>query len=119
MPYWGGKPDDCDYASGAVGVYILLIKNRMMEDIAGVLKEEFPEQAIIVSLTCLRLLGEQFPKDLSVHFGKKDFAFVRGAFDEWYAKVSHRLPSKYRTQIVEEAHKEFALFEERILKRRS
>ena len=118
MPYWGGKAEECDYASGGVGVYILLIKQRMLQDIAGVLDEGFPEQAMIVSLTCLRLLGERFPKALGVHFGKKDYAFVKSAFEEWYAKVSTKIPSKYRTEVLEEARKEFSLFEERILARR-
>lgn len=116
MPYWGGKSDESDYASGAVGVYILFIKKRMMEDIQGVLNDSFSEQAMIVSLTCLRLLGQRFPKDLSVHFGKRDYAVVKERFEEWYKKVESKLPRKYKDEVFQEARKEFALWEETILK---
>jgi hypothetical protein len=76
----------------------------------------FPEQGMIATLTCLRLLGERFPHSVSVLFGKKEFAFVKQKFDEWYEKVSKKIPSKYRDGILKEAQDEFALFEERILK---
>jgi hypothetical protein len=117
MPYWGSGPDDCDYAFGAIGAYIFLIKERMMQDIATVLEKSFPEQGMIASLACLRVLGERFPKNLSVHFGKKDFAFVVSAFNEWLIKVGPRIPRKHRAALITEAKQEFALFEERILKR--
>jgi hypothetical protein len=117
MPYWGSNPEDSDFAFGAVGVCILLIKERMLKDIAGVLDESYPEQGMIASLTCLRLLGERFPKNLSVHFRKKDFAFVKSAFGEWYEKIKSRLPPEHRDAILAEANKEFALFEQRIFKK--
>ncbi len=116
MPYWGYRPDECDYAFGAVGAYICLIKERMLKDIKTVLDKSYPEQGMIASLTCLRLLGERFPKSLSVHFGKKDYEFVNSSFEEWYTRVSGALPPEYRDRILSEAKKEFALFEERILK---
>jgi hypothetical protein len=118
MPYWGSGPDDCDYAFDTVGVYILLIKERMMKDIATVLEKAFPEQGMVTSLACLRLIGERFPKALAVHFGKRDFAFVVSAFDEWLTKVGSKVPTQYRDTMITEARAEFALFEERILKRR-
>jgi hypothetical protein len=116
MPYWGPGPDQSDYAFNAVGAYIYLIKERMMKDIGTVLEKGFPEQGMVASIACLRALGELFPKNLSVHFGKKDFAFVVSAFNEWMAKVGPRIPSKHREALLAEAQREFALFEERILK---
>lgn len=89
-----------------------------MKDIATVLEKSFPEQGMVASLACLRLIGERFPKALAVHFGKRDFAFVVSAFDEWLIKVGPKLPGKYRDTMVTEARAEFALFEKRILKPR-
>jgi hypothetical protein len=89
----------------------------MVKGIATVLEKAYPEQAIIASLTCLRLIGEQFPKNLSVYFGKKDFAFAKNAFEEWYEKVKDRLPAEHRDAILANAKKEFTLFEDRILKK--
>lgn len=114
MPYWGSKAEENDFAFGSVGSVIYLIKERMMTDIDTVLSKNYPEQGMIASLSCLRLLGERFPKNLSVHFRKKDLAAVRNAFEQWYAAVSPQLPPEYRDTILEEAEREFALFEERI-----
>jgi len=72
---------------------------------------------MIAALTCLRLIGEQFPKAFSVKFGRSDFEFVKDAFEKWYELVKDKLPAKYRDAILDEANIEFALFEERILKR--
>jgi hypothetical protein len=115
MSYWGSKSEESDFAFDSVGVSILLIKQRMMKDIDAVLEKKHPEQGMIASLVCLRLLGERFPKNMSVHFGKRDFEFVKNAFEQWYAAVKPRLPSKYRDSILAEAENEFTLFEERIL----
>jgi hypothetical protein len=115
MPYWGSKSEDSDFAFDSVGAIIFLIKERMMKDIETVLKKSYPEQGMIASLACLRLLGERFPKNLSVHFRKKDFAFVKSAFEQWYQAVESQMPSKYRDEILAEARNEFALFEDRIL----
>jgi hypothetical protein len=117
MAYWGPKPDENDYAFGGIGAIIYLIKDRMQKEIAGILDEAYPEQGMIASLICLRLLGERFPKNIGIHFRRKDFEFVVNAFDEWVAKVGPRLPAEHRVQIIAEAKSEFALFEERILKR--
>ncbi len=116
MPYWGSKPDDSDFAFDAIGAYIYIIKERMTKDIATVLEKSYPEQSMVASLICLRLLGEQFPKCLTVHFHKSDFAFVVNAFNEWVAKVGRELPDKHRDAIVAEARAEFALWEDRVFK---
>ena len=54
MSYWGSGPIDNDYAFGAVGVYVLLIKERMFQDAESVIEKSHPEQGIIASLQCLR-----------------------------------------------------------------
>ena len=116
MTYWGSKPDNCDYAFGSIGAYIFLLKERMFDDIAIVLAKSHPEQGLVASLVCLRLIGEQFPKNLSVHFRKKDFARAKELFYEWYEIAKPKLPAKHRDAILAEAERQFALFEERILK---
>jgi hypothetical protein len=116
MSYWGSKPADNDYAFDAVGVYVLQIKERMLKDMAGVLDEAYPEQSVIASLQCLRLLAEEFPKCVRVHFRKKEFEHCRALFTKWYDLVKDKLPTEYREDILLDANAEFALFEERVLK---
>ena len=83
MSYWGTDIHDNDFAFNAVGVIVLLIKERMLADIKAVKSDNNPEQSIAASLACLRLIGERFPKCLRVSFGKRDFATVRAEFYEW------------------------------------
>lgn len=116
MPYWGPTPDENDFAFDSVGACIHLIKGQLMKDIATVLDKTYPEQSMVALLRCLRVIGEQSPKNFGVSFGRKDFVLVVKAFDEWVAKVGTRLPTKHREAIVAEARAEFALFDERILK---
>lgn len=116
MAYSGSGPDDCDFAFNTVGVCILGIKEKMMKGIETVLEKAYPEQGMVASIVLLRILGERFPKSLSLHFGKQDLAFVVNAFDEWVAKVGPKIPRKHREALIAEAKQEFALFEERILK---
>lgn len=110
MPYWSAEPTGCDYAFGAVGVYILLIKERMFTDAENVISKSFPEQSIVASLNCLRLLGVPHRKNLLVHFGKRDFARARDMFYEWYEAVESKLPREYRDEIAAAAEREFALW---------
>jgi hypothetical protein len=106
----------CDFAFGTVGVCILRIKKQMIKDITTVLEEAYPEQGMVASIVLLRILGERFPKSLSVHFGKSNFASVVSAFNEWVAKVGPKIPDEHLEALIAEAKQEFALFEERILK---
>lgn len=115
MAYWGGSSADCDYAFGTVGSYVFLIKERMFKDAATVLEKSHPEQGIIASLKCLRLIAEEFPKCVSVHFRRKQFEESKIAFSAWYNLVQNKLPVKYKNAILAEAEAEFLLFEQRIL----
>ncbi len=114
MSYWGSHPEDSDFAFSAAGVAILRIKKKMLEDIEVVKEKSYPEQSIVSSLVCLRLLGERFPKSLSIHFGKKDLEKARVAFETWYQQMESQIPQKYRNGLLEGAEAEFQLFEERI-----
>lgn len=109
MSYWGIEPDQNDFAFDGVGAYIHCIKEGMFKDIEVVKNKKYPEQSMIASLRCLRVIGEQFPKNLRVSFRKKDLALVKTAFYEWVELVD--LPAKYSAGIIEEAEKEFELFE--------
>jgi hypothetical protein len=117
MPYWGSKPVDSDYAFDAIGTYVLMIKDRMFEDMATVCEKAYPEQGIVASLQCLRVIAEQFPKCVAVLFRKKEFEKSKTAFFVWYAAVQDKLPAAHRESIRAEAEAEFALFEERVLTR--
>ena len=112
MSYWGPGAEESDFAFDAVGVSILLIKRKLLEDTKTVLDEKYPEQAIVAHLTCLRLLGERFPKNLMVHFGRRDFEAAKRSFNEWYELVQRRLPKQVREELREEAEAEFQRFEQ-------
>jgi hypothetical protein len=117
MAYWGSKPAENDYAFDAVGAYVFLIKERMLKDMVVVLEKSYPEQAILSSLKCLRLLSEEFPECVRVHFRKKDLEVCRAGFKKWHDEVYDKLPTEYRDAILLQANTEFTLFEERVLKR--
>lgn len=110
MAYWGSSVADADFPAGTVGVYILQIKKRMFEEANAVVEKKHPEQSILASLRCIRLLNSAFPKNRSVHFGKKDFAKAIALFDEWYDAMSGKIPKKYRQGVRDEADAEFARF---------
>ena len=44
MPYWGSGSIDNDYAFDGVGVYILLIKERMFRDAENVIAKSYSLQ---------------------------------------------------------------------------
>ena len=111
MSYWGNKPDECDFAFDSVGANIYIIKERLLKDIEVVAKNRYSEQSIIANLVCLRVIGERFPKALSVHFRKRDFEMVKAAFYKWYETTNH-VPAGLK----ECADSEFSLFEQSILK---
>lgn len=87
----------------------------MFEDMENVLQKSYPEQSIIASLRCIRLLAEEFPKCVRVSFRRKELEQCKVAFANWYDAVKGKLPAKYREEILFQANAEFALFEERVL----
>lgn len=114
MSYWGNNPDECDFAFDSIVANVYLIKERLLKDIEVVERKGFPEQSIVANLVCLRVIGEKFPKALSVHFRKKDFEMVKSAFNKWY-KTTNNLPEGLK----ERADSEFLLFEQNIFKQSS
>lgn len=117
MSYWGNEPIDNDFAFDQVGSYIYLMRERMFKSMDAVIDKPHPEQSMIASLQCIRLLAEQFPKCVSVNFGKSEFEETKAAFKKWYDVAHKKIPAKYREAVLEAAETEFALFEERVLKR--
>ncbi len=115
MPYWGHKSADNDYASTTVGAYIILIKERMFEGAKTVLAKAHPEQGIVASIKCLRLLAEEFPQCVRIHFGRRDLQKAREDFLNWYSITKDKIPAKYREPMLADADLEFRLFEERVL----
>ena len=114
MAYWGNKPDESDFAFDAVGAYAFLIKERMLKDAKTVLEKRYPEQSLIASIRCLRLLAEEFPKCVGVAFRRKDLEESRGVFDAWFQAVRSDLPVDRADAIHAEAMAEFQLFESRV-----
>jgi hypothetical protein len=118
MSYWGYGPDENDFAFDSLGACIVSIKKRIFQDIANDPKRQYPEQSIIPLLVCLRMIGERFPKNLSVTFRKKHFEQAKEAFYAWYQNAYEKIPEQYRGKVLQEAESEFQLFEERILKKK-
>ncbi|QDU08168.1 hypothetical protein [Gimesia aquarii] len=115
MSYWGNRPIDNDFAFDQIGSYIYLIKERMFQSVDVVIDKPHPEQSMIASLQCIRLLAQEFPKCVSVSFGRSEFEETKAAFEKWYDAVYKKIPAKYREAVLEAANTEFALFEERVL----
>lgn len=117
MSYWGGGIEDSDYAFTAVGATISWIKDRLLKGGETVISKEYPEQGILALVCCLRLLGERFPKNLSVHFGSQDLEDARSAFNRWVAVAGTKVAPQVLEALQLAAEHEFALFEERIFKK--
>lgn len=115
MSYWGSGPIDNDYAFDAIGAYVFMIKERMFQDANKVIEKSYPEQGIVASLECLRLLAGQFPKCVNVHFRRKELVRARDLFDRWYKSVCDQLPPNHREAIRLNAESEFHLFETQVL----
>ncbi|MFN3148585.1 hypothetical protein [Bremerella sp.] len=115
MAYWGSSSTENDFAFDGVGAYIYLIRERMFEDAESVIEDEYPEQSIIASLQCLRLLASRFPNNVRVSFGKHEFAKAKECFFKWYDSVHKKIPKKYREDILANAKAEFKLFELEVL----
>ncbi len=116
MPYWGGEPSDSDFAFDGVGAYIVLIKKRTFQSASTVIEKSYPEQSIIASLRCLRVLANEFPKCVRLHFRRKQFEEAKTAFETWYELVEDKLPAQYKESIRLEADREFELFDEQVLR---
>jgi hypothetical protein len=114
MSYWGTDIHDNDFAFDAVGVIVLLIKEKMLADIKAVKSANYPEQSIASSLACLRVIGERFPKCLSVHFRKRDFEAAQMEFYQWLESEA-KIPPDLKQGIRQSAEVEFRLFQERVL----
>ena len=117
MSYWNGSAEGSDFATNAVGVAILNIKDKMLKDFDGIMKAKHPEQSIITSLTCLRLIGERFPQSLCLHFLEQDYIEMKEKFYQWFELMNKKIPAKYRDELKASAEQEFMLFEKTILKR--
>lgn len=115
MSYWGSGPIENDYAFDAVGAYVLMLRERMFKEAQAVLEKSHPEQAIVASLQCLRLIAEQHPKCVRVSFRRKHYEEAKTDFERWYKAVKDKIPSKYRGAVLEEAIKEFELWEKNII----
>lgn len=111
MPYWGEKSCDSDFAFDSVGAYIYLLNSRMKKDIENVKAKNYPEQSILASLKCVRLILNEYPKMIGVHFKKRDYEFARQNFTDWYTQSVDNIPKKYSEGLLAEARKEFLLYD--------
>ena len=111
MTYWGGRSEDSDFAFDSVGATMFLIRERLLKEIEIVRSKDYPEQSIVALLTCLRLLGERFPKNLSVVLHRRDLALARDAFESWVVAAGHRVPAEHMDQLRTEADSELRLLE--------
>ena len=116
MSYQTSDVNGTDFAKGSIDLIIRNIIKKMDSDIKMSIEKEFPEQSILSSLVCLRLIGEKFPKNLSIYFGNLDFEELKSKFYKWYELVHKKIPAKFREEVKEVAEKEFDLFYDKILK---
>lgn len=115
MSYWGCKPIDCDYAFDTVGSYVYAIKERMLRDAENVIAKAYPEQGIVSSIQCIRLLDAAFPRCVRVHFRQKDLQVAQDLFARWYEAVKDSLPPEHSDAIRAEAEDEFRALRAQLL----
>ena len=114
MSYWGAEPDENDRGSGSISMAALWLKKQLEAASTAAVSKGAAEQAILANLVLLRLLGQDYPKELSVHVGRRTFDTAKAAFYEWYEKCSRRIPAKHREGVLQSAEAEFQRWEERI-----
>jgi hypothetical protein len=85
-----------------------------INDIGTVLAQAYPEHGLIASLVCLRLIGEQFPKNLSAEFCKTQLARTKELFYNCYGLAEAQLSPHERDGLLAAAEREFLLFEQRV-----
>lgn len=118
MTYWGSEVGKSDFAAGAVGAAVLLIKERLFKDAENVISKSYPEESIAASVRCIRMIASAFPESVALHFKRKDLARARELFDRWYELVEPKLPKQRAAGIRAAALEEFAKFEEELLTKR-
>lgn len=116
MSYQTSDVNGTDYAKGKIDLVISLIVDRMEEDINRCIEKEFPEQSVLGMLVCLRLIGERFPQNLSLYFGRRNLEEAKTKFYKWYELVHKKIPAKFRQEVKEVAEKEFDLFYDKFVK---
>ena len=111
MSYWSEELDGCDLAFDSLGASIILIRKRLFNDLDKVINKKYPEQTVGTTLRCLRLIGEEFPKELSTSFKEKHLAEVKCKFLSWYDLVKEKIPKNYREGVYKNTMAEIELFE--------
>jgi hypothetical protein len=119
VSYWSADADGCDFAFNCVGVYALLIKERMFQDAELAIEKSMAEQSIVASLRCLRALDAQFGKAIRIGFRGKDLDVAEKLFESWYAKAGVKVPKKHRAEMLAIAREEFRLYREQLRVERS
>ena len=85
-----------------------------LRNLANDLAELHPQQQIVASFVCLRLISNHFPKHLSANFCKDNLARVKELFYDCYDWTKRDQQLGDRDAWLAYAEREFALFEERI-----
>lgn len=94
MPYWNADLHGCDFAFDSVGVIVLQTVERLETEADLVIEKQYPEQSMLALLRVLDLLIDEFPKCVSVHFGKRKYLAVRDKYFAW-RKSSSRIPETH------------------------
>lgn len=117
MSYQSGEAYGSDFAKDAMEDLMVDVKEKLFEKLEKLLEGPHSEQAVLVHLRTLWLLGQEFPGARVLAFGSKDFAKARDGFNEWYGKCEKKIPAKYRKDLRAAADEEFARWDELLSKR--
>jgi hypothetical protein len=114
MAYWNSEINGNDFAFDSIGAIVFLIKERMDKDLEVVKTKKYPEQSLLANLRILRNIGNDFPKELSVIFRKKDLSHYENEFNLWFSSVESKLPKQYINELRENAIFEFTAFKKQL-----
>jgi hypothetical protein len=114
MSYWNKEIDGCDYASGKISVLFLQIERSIEAQMAANVFNVAAALKTLALLRCLRLLGERFPKELSVRTDERSLDELRRSYMAQLQSLQQTLSIEAFRAIAAAANAEFSLFHERV-----
>lgn len=96
-----------------MGVVVLQTVERLEAEADLVIKKQHPEQAMLALLRILDLLKDEFPKCVSVHFGRREYLAVKEKYLVWRQTCS-RVPKGHTEKFDENAEVLFARLDRKL-----
>jgi len=100
-------PDGNEAAELENAHYFNLAIEKIEESNEWLKKAEKPYQVMLVHLDILLMLSRKYKADANLSIKKDRVSEWKNTFDTWFTRCGHKIPSKYRNGIKENAEELF------------